>query len=790
MSSLKVRWLKDFQWWKQKDYKQKQTQSSLLKNNFLCVSPQTQKNTIPPLTQNLSQNLPSSRSLRTLRFVSPVIFYLLTSEAALSQIPTPSPQVPVPTSLRVVVNSNQDGNVKPDNQLTLREAIQLVNGTLSVAQLSSVEKAQVQPAIGGSSRIEFSLPTNATTILLQSQLPDLASPGLIIDGATQPGYNASTSATAEIAIPIPVVAIAPAPDKEIFRGLTVVADGVTIRGLSLYGFNANAIKQQLGNILIYDGVPKPVTLTTPPGDIVIAHRLPPPNTTQQQPPNSNFPFYNKDVPPKNVVIENNWLGLTTTETVPEKTSAFGVYVFNSQGATIRRNRIYYHDGSAIITSVRGENTLIQENIIVGNGIAGMPDALRIEGVVSKSQITSNLICANDGAGVYLFKPQGDVQIRNNRITYNGRRLRRAAVYLMGSDHQVTGNEISYQTGPGVVVTAFPESKRNIIQNNSFAALEGLSIDLNAQRDLDVSNWQRGDGPNPKRNSGNRRLDTGNGAINAPEFKSREFLPSGNSVTLEGKADPGSEVTIYRLGDYQQGKQALYEPGYGALSQPLASAPVDAKGNFSITVANVQAGDIVSAIATDPKYGTSEPAIAAFIGPRGTTPSLPPANKQNPIPQCTSRPAPPQPPTPPTVIPPTQLKIRAPRNIHFALDKSLISPASAIVLDRVAEVLQQNPLIVIEIQGHTDPRASDDYNLALGRRRALATRNYLLRQGIPAERMTIRSLGESQRVSEGSSRLDYARDRRAEIIYKDVRGIDIIIEGQEQDLQLEPDRGRR
>jgi outer membrane protein OmpA-like peptidoglycan-associated protein len=730
--------------------------------------------------------------------ILPLTFCLVSSQIALSQTPRKiSQQLPAsPLPLRVVVNSNQDGNIQPDDQLTLREAIELANGTLSVAQLSSAEKALVQPLTEGSSRIEFSLPANATTILLQTELPHLASTGLVIDGATQTGYDATTSATAEIAIPIPIVAIAPAPNTEIFRGLTVVADGVTIRGLSLYGFNSSPIKQQLGNLLIYDGVPKPATLTTPPGDIVIAHRLPPPDTSQQQPPNSNFPFYERDVPPKNVVIENNWLGLTTDEKVPDTTSAFGIYVFNSQGATIRRNRIYYHDGSAIITSVRGENTLIQENIIVGNGIAGMPDALRIEGVVSKSQITSNLICANDGAGVYLFKPEGDIEIRDNRITYNGRRLRRAAVYLTGSNHQVTGNEISYQTGPGVVVSAFPGSDRNIIQNNSFVALEGLSIDLNAQRNLDVSDWQRGDGPNPKRNSGNRRLETGNAAINAPQFITREFLPSGNSVTLQGKADPGSQVTIYRLGDYQQGKQALYESGYGALSQSLVSAPVDEKGNFSITVENLQLGDMVSAIATDPKYGTSEPAIAAFIGPRSSSPKLTP-KRPTPIPQCTSRPAPPQPPTPPTptppptlIEPPTQLRIRAPRNVHFALDKSFISPASAIVLNRVAEVLQQYPVIVIEIQGHADPRASNEYNLALSRRRALAVRNYLLRQGVSPERMTILPLGESQRVSQGSSRVDYARDRRAEIIYKDIRGIEIIIEDQEEDLQLEPPRGRR
>ncbi len=729
-------------------------------------------------------------------YVLPFTLWLLGYEVALSQTPMrlhsvteisknrisqKLPPALVPSSpLRIVVNSNQD-TVQADDQLTLREAIELVNGTLSVSQLSSAEKALVQPLNDVSSRIEFNLPANATTILLQKELPALTSPGLVIDGSTQPGYKESESATAEIAIPVPVVSIASAPKQEIIRGLTIVGDRITIRGLNLYGFNAQPIKQQLGSLLVDDGKPKPTTLTTPPGDIVIAHSIPPNNNQ-------------KDVPPKNVVIENNWLGLTIDEKIPAQTSAFGVYVFNAQGAKIRRNRIYYHDGSAIITSVKGENTLVQENIIVGNGIAGMPDALRIEGIVGKSQITGNLICANDGAGVYLFKPEGDVSIRDNRIIYNGRRLRRAAVFLTGNNHQVTGNQITNQTGPGVVVSAFPQSQGNIIQNNSFAALEGLSIDLNTQGNLDVSDWQRGDGPNPPRNSPNRRLETGNGAINAPEFMAREFVPNGNQVTVQGKADPGSEVTIYRLGDYQQGKQALYQPGYGALSQVLATAPVDAKGNFSLTLENLQVGDVVSAIATDPKYGTSEPAFGSIIGAKGTVPNISPAPKIDPtnIPQCTSRPVPPTPPTPPVRIevPPTPLRLKVPRNIHFALDKSFISPASAIVLDRIAQVLRQYPVIVIEIQGHTDPRAGDAYNLALGKRRALATRNYLLRQGVAPERMTIRSFGERQLLSNGNDRIDYARDRRAEIIFKDIRGIDIIMEGQEQDLQIEPSRGKR
>ncbi len=77
---------------------------------------------------------------------------------------------------------------------------------------------------------------------------------------------------------------------------------------------------------------------------------------------------------------------------------------------------------------------------------------------------------------------------------------------------------------------------------------------------------------------------------------------------------------------------------------------------------------------------------------------------------------------------------------------------------------------------------------MGKRRALSTRNYLLRSGIAPERMTIRSFGESQLKVPGSTDIvDYARDRRTEIIFKDIRGIDLEIIDQEQDLQIE---GRR
>ncbi|BAY81768.1 hypothetical protein NIES267_12450 [Calothrix parasitica NIES-267] len=727
-------------------------------------------------------------------YVLPTIFFL--PSAVFAQDPTTTTSSA--PAVRVVVNSNADGAVTADGQLTLREAIEVANGTLTPDRLSSAEQAQIAPATSGGSSIEFNLPSGATTIELQSVLPDLAAPGLTIDGSTQPGYDPNTSATAEIAIPIPLVTIKPAQGQEVFRGLTVVADDITIRGLNMYGFNAKPIKQQLGSALIYDGKADPATLTTPPGDIVIAHRNPPPDISQQKPPFSSFPFRERDVPPKNIVIENNWLGITQDERVPDRLSAFGVYAFNTKGTTIRNNRISYHAGSAIITSVRAENTQVVQNIIVGNGIDGMPDALRFEGVVDNSQILGNLICANDGAGVYLFKPQGDILVQNNKITYNGRRLRRAAVFVMGSDHKVLGNEIDNQAGPGVVVTAFPQNnigkrgvaKRNEIRNNKFAALEGLSIDLNSRRNLGVIDFQRGDGPNPKRNSGNRRKDTGNAAINAPRFTEKAFALSGSSATITGKADKGSEITIYKLGDYQRGLEAIYQPGYGALTEPLTIVSTGEDGEFTAQVENVQPGDMISAIATDPKYGTSEPAVATKIGTLDTPPNVNVTPRIEPInpPQCVSRPIPPPPPptpTPPPDIPPEPIQIQVPRNVHFALDKSFISDESAEVLDKVAEVLKQYPFIVIELQGHTDPRASNAYNQALGKRRALSTRNYLLRKGIAPERMTIRSFGETQRkVPGGTDVVDYARDRRTEIIFKDIRGIELEIIDQEQDLQIE------
>ena len=660
--------------------------------------------------------------------------------------------------IQVTVNSPADGPIQADAVITLREAIALINGTLPLSALSAAEQQLVTER--SSPEIRFDLPVGQTAIELTSVLPAIAQPNVTIDGTTQPGYDASRSATAEIAVPIPVVTIRPANDVEVFRGLTLSADNITVRGLSLYGFTTHS----------------QVTQSTPPADIFITHRPAPLNREMPLPSAGTSASAQ---PPVGIVIEQNWLGLPPAETMPAVLSSFGVSVFDSAGTTIRQNRIAYHTGSGIISGQQANNLEIVSNIIVGNGLAGMPDAIRLDGQVEGGLIASNLICGNDGSGIFLFKPEGAVTIADNSIRFNGQRLRRAAVYVMGNDHRIVNNEIVNQKGSGVTVTAFgqgsnTQSRGNIITGNRFDQLEGLSIDLIARRDRTPQSFQRGDGPNPQRDSHNRRQDTGNGAVNTPVFVSPEFFILNDEAVVRGQVDANNEVQLYRS------TGTTGEPG--PLTEPLEITTADSEGTFEFRVSGLSGGEVLSAIATDSRYGTSEPAFNTTIRSLTDSVALPDPTPVN-VSQCTTSPLPssPTPPVPPT---PSKIQIEIPRTIHYGLDEDFINPDSAIILDRIAAVMQQYPTIILDIYGHTDSRASVAYNQDLGRRRAENARQYLLRSGVAPERMTIRSFGETQLRVEETDRANYARNRRVELIFSDVREVEIIFIDQEEDLQIE------
>lgn len=652
----------------------------------------------------------------------------------------------------LTVNSTADGAVTPDEALTLREAILLANGELSLEALSPAEQALVTPAT--TSTIGFDLPSDDTTIALTSELPPLQASGLTVDGTTQSGYGETLPYLPDT--PVPMVSLTPAADTEVLTGLTIAGSEITVRGLNLYGFKSD---------------PRIATLTTPSADILVINRALPADLDLDAPIFEGLDLDDSDAAVTDVVIEQNWLGARLDESMPERRSAVGVVVHNATNVSILNNLIQHHDASGVITGFRADGLQLAGNAILGNGLAGMPDGVRLEGSLNGASVTNNLICANDGSGIYLFKPDGSVQIQANNIRFNGRRFRRAAVYVMGQGHEIVGNEIGYQPGPGVAVAASPLSDRNLIRDNQFAELDGLSIDLLAQGHSEVLHYQRGDGPNPPRNHHYRRLETGNAAINAPSFSQSAFERTGPEFALTGKADPGSEVDLYQVKE----DDGLYSP----LSEPLMTTTVDEDGNFSFAW-DEDAGAWLSAIASDPTYGTSEPSpVISVASSDGTVPERPPATV--PFDATCYPPVVVEEPPPPE---PEPIVLRVPRNIHFALDESFISPESALILDQIAEAMRTYPSLVVELQGHTDPRASVAYNQALSERRALAARDYLLRQGIAAERMRIVPFGESQRRSEGSTRLDYARDRRVEFIFTDTQGIDIIFVDVESDLQLE------
>jgi peptidoglycan-associated lipoprotein len=100
-------------------------------------------------------------------------------------------------------------------------------------------------------------------------------------------------------------------------------------------------------------------------------------------------------------------------------------------------------------------------------------------------------------------------------------------------------------------------------------------------------------------------------------------------------------------------------------------------------------------------------------------------------------------------------------INFEYDQATVRSTDQATLDRKAAILGANPNVRIQISGHADERGSDEYNLALGNRRAAAAKRYLENKGIDASRMEVVSYGEERPLAQGSDEAAYAQNRRDE-----------------------------
>jgi peptidoglycan-associated lipoprotein len=178
--------------------------------------------------------------------------------------------------------------------------------------------------------------------------------------------------------------------------------------------------------------------------------------------------------------------------------------------------------------------------------------------------------------------------------------------------------------------------------------------------------------------------------------------------------------------------------------------------------------VLAALVTAAACGPKKPPIARPTPPPppSTTASRPPAP-----PEPVVEPAPVTVPPEPTVESSTlsnksldEINKQSPLlPVFYEFDSAEMSTDAQSALTKNAEVLKQNATWVVSIEGHCDERGTAEYNLALGERRALAARTYLVSLGIAPDRLRTVSYGKEFPFDPGHSETSWAKNRRAHFV---------------------------
>jgi peptidoglycan-associated lipoprotein len=102
-------------------------------------------------------------------------------------------------------------------------------------------------------------------------------------------------------------------------------------------------------------------------------------------------------------------------------------------------------------------------------------------------------------------------------------------------------------------------------------------------------------------------------------------------------------------------------------------------------------------------------------------------------------------------------------VFYAYDQDTIDEAGQQALNGNAALMKKYPTWIVTIEGHSDERGTAEYNLALGERRALAARNYLVSLGIPADRLRTVSYGKEFPFEPGHDESSWSKNRRAHFV---------------------------
>jgi len=180
------------------------------------------------------------------------------------------------------------------------------------------------------------------------------------------------------------------------------------------------------------------------------------------------------------------------------------------------------------------------------------------------------------------------------------------------------------------------------------------------------------------------------------------------------------------------------------------------------------------------------ALIVLVGACARRPLVPVAAAPAPVARAAEAPAPPVAPAPapvavaPTPPPPAPAPVVAAapapardftandnvRAIYFDFDKSEIRSGDAKILESNAAWLKVNPGQLLMIEGHGDERGTNEYNLALGDRRARATMNYLAAQGVKADRISVVSYGAERASCTAHNEGCWSQNRRSQFLVKE------------------------
>ena len=122
-----------------------------------------------------------------------------------------------------------------------------------------------------------------------------------------------------------------------------------------------------------------------------------------------------------------------------------------------------------------------------------------------------------------------------------------------------------------------------------------------------------------------------------------------------------------------------------------------------------------------------------------------------------------PPPPPPAPPAKGTKIAEIPGPNFDFNKSTLTPAGKAKVAEAGQILKNNPTIHVEVAGYTDSIGSDAYNMKLSERRARTVYEELIKDGIPASRMTPRGYGKTHPIADNKTAEGRARNRRVELV---------------------------